>query len=136
MSAPAIPDVLGDLRTWLRTLPSLSSLTGNRAFFAFPANATFPAIRIYRSGGAMQPGETPIRDPRITIEIASSDPSQNAAIGRASDVLEGELHVLQGPIGASTFVSNAQVNTAYDSPDPVDDMPRKFLDVTFTVKAQ
>lgn len=136
MAAPVFSDVLGDVRTWLRALPSLQPYTGARAFFAFPLGATFPAIRIYRSGGAPQPGETPLRDPRITVEIASDDPSQFAAISHASDVLEAEFWALTGPIGGSTFVLNGQVNTVFDSPDPDDLMPRKFLDVTLTVKAQ
>jgi hypothetical protein len=136
------PDLLGDLRTWLRAHPYLTalktgsgaSLLNGRVFFRIPDDAIFPLIRIYDAGITKQPGEVPIIDGQIGVDIWGGTYADVTAIrnavAAAFDLLDsGTL------IGSTTVVLNAESGTSVDSPDPDTGAPRKVLTPTVTARA-
>ena len=128
------PDVLGDVRTWLRAHPWVQPSVAGRVFFRLPDNPTFPCVRIYDAGTTQQAGETPIIDAQIGVDVWGGTYQQATAITNA---IAAACHMLSpgSLIGTSTVVLNADPGTAIDSPDPDTGQARKVLTVTFTARA-
>ena len=63
-------------------------------------------------------------------------PSDYYAVTQAKRIVESALHTLAGPIGAGTYVYNAQVDTVTDLPDPDTGAPRKVISAVLTVRSQ
>lgn len=134
----SFPDVLLDLRTWLRADPTLAAYHDGRVFFRIPDNPNqAPFMRIYRSGGAVQAGETPIQDIRVAVEVWGLQNSDYQNVRLLVNALEVLCHSIQvpTPIGAETLLRNAQVTTAFDSPDPDLGWPRFVCDLVATVSS-
>lgn len=128
------PDLLGDLRSWLRTHTWLQPLVAGRVFFRIPKGPTFPLIRIYDAGTTRLPGEIPLISGQVGIDIWGGTYQQvkdiTNAVAAALDYLPtGSV------IGAATVLLNVDVGTAVDSPDPDTGDPRKVLTPTVTARA-
>lgn len=133
-----VPDVLGDLRTYLRALPDLASLTAARVFFDPPAKATYPLIRLTEAGWSFQPGETPVGTQRVMIEIIGGPAVGGVAsdyykVSAAKAIVVSAIWALTGPIGTTTRVLDGDVDTVSDLPDPDDGGPRKVISAVLTV---
>lgn len=128
------PDTLGDVRTWLRAHQWVQPLVGGRVFFRLPDSPTFPCVRIYDAGTTQQPGEVPIVDTQVGIDVWGGAYADVVAITRA---IAAACHMLAAGtlIGSTTVVLNADPGTVVDSPDPDTGQPRKVLTATFTVRA-
>ena len=128
------PDVLGDVRTWLRAHPWVQPLVSGRVFFRLPDNPTFPCVRIYDAGTTQQPGEAPIVDAQVGIDVWGGTYQQVKDITNA---IAAACHTLSpgSKIGTTTVVNNADPGTSIDSPDPDTGQPRKVLTATFTARA-
>lgn len=128
------PDVLGDVRAWLRAHPDLTPLVNGRVFFRIPETASFPLIRIYQAGGAVQPGDAPVQDVRLAFDIWGSG-KQYAQTTQAKLAVESACHRLPVPCRlGTTQVGNAQVTSALFLPDPQTGDPRWVVDALFTVR--
>lgn len=126
-------DVMGDLRTWLRAHDYLDSVDG-RVFFRIPVSPTYPLVRLYRAGGGNQPGEVPLEDVQVGIDIWADDYATVTAVGNA---VKAALHQMlpDTALGAGTVGLNADVIGDIDAPDPDTGKPRKVLTAVLTVRA-
>ena len=126
-------DVMGDLRGWLRLHPYLSSLSG-RVFFRIPERPTVPLLRIHRSGGGNQPGEAPIEDVQVGIDVWGGT---YAEIVTLTNDIKSALHLMPSGthLGTSTVCLNADVIGEVDSPDPDTGSPRKIITALLTVRS-
>lgn len=133
------PDLLGDVRTWLRAHPFLTAVTG-RVFFRIPDTAVFPLIRIYDAGTTKQPGEVPIVNSLVGVDVWGAVKVAGAtyadvdtitrAVAAAFDLLPaGTL------IGTGTVILNSESGTTVDSPDPDTGAPRKVLTAALMARA-
>lgn len=144
MSTYLLPDFLPDIRTWLRSL-DLAGLMGSRWFFAYPDdfNGPWPAGRVYRAGGGVQAGDTPLQDVRVAAEIRGRPKGAAAGtVGTFADVslatahLESALFEIQDqPIGAETVVAGVYGVNVVPSPDPDDGAPRNIVNAVWTIRA-
>jgi hypothetical protein len=135
-------DVMGDLRSWLRTHPYLTALqdgTGHsllnaRVFFRIPDGPTFPLVRIYRAGGANQDGQVPLEDVQAGIDVWGGSYTDVVAIANA---IKAALHLMNPGtrLGSGTVGLNADVIGEIDAPDPDTGNARKVLTALLTVRA-
>jgi hypothetical protein len=135
------PDLLGDLRVWLINHPLLSPLTGGRVFFRIPNSKTPPTapfMRIYRSGGGLDPMEdTPMDYPRVSHEIWGVANTDYQNLRSVEAALKSAYYHGQGaqlnPDGTTVMLSGAVV-TSIDAPDPDLGWPRIIVDALLTVR--
>lgn len=141
MTIPVVvPDVMGDVRAWLRGLVDLTDTTGELVFFSIPLKAKFPMIRLTEAGLSAQPGETPVWTQRVMIEVIGAPltggiASDYFAVSKAKNIIVSAIWQLTGQIGSSTRVLDGDVDSVTDSPDPDDGGPRKVISAIFTVVA-
>jgi hypothetical protein len=142
-----VPDVLSDVRYWLRRQSDLVPLVGGRVVFRIPDTMAFPLQRIYRSGGGIRQsgGDTPIMDVLVSIECWGAPPntpgssSANGYTTVRQIVAATESAIWQLPSrtllnpGGLTVVVNAAVTNAIDAPDPDTGAPRYVLDSRWSV---
>lgn len=126
------PDVMGDVRTWLRSLTDLNPYI-NGVFFATPDNAKFPLVRLTEAGWSFQPGETPAGLQRVMIEVIGGSFPDYYKVSGATNLIVSAIWALTGPIGTTTRVLNGDVDSVSDVPDPDDGAPRKVISAVFTV---
>jgi hypothetical protein len=133
------PDVLNDVRYWLRRHPDLAPITGGAVFFRIPTTpSSWPLQRIYRLGGGVRPGtDAPIQDVLVSIECWHNQDSGYQALRQLVAATESAVWTLPSaarinPSG-QTLVTDAAVTNAIDSPDPDTGYPRYVLDTRFTV---
>lgn len=126
-------DVMGDLRSWLRAHANLASISG-RVFFRIPDDPTFPLIRIYRAGGGNQPGEVPIEDVYVGIDVWGGSYDEVTTLANG---VKAALHLMLPDtlLGSTTVGLNADVTGEIDTPDPDTGRPRKTLTALLTVRA-
>lgn len=126
-------DVLGDFRGWLRQHPYLTSLSG-RVFFRIPESPTYPLLRIYRAGGGNQPGDAPIEDVQVGIDIWGGSYGDITTVANG---LKAAMHSMPSgtKMGQSTVCLNGEVIGEVDSPDPDTGNPRKVLTVLLTTRS-
>lgn len=130
-----VPDYMGDLRTWLRTHPYLTSLAA-RVFFHIPTSPAFPLVRLSDAGTTRQPGEAPIYDVALGVEIWGGKPADYAAVVNTERaVIAAFEYLAAGTLIGATVVNNVEIGTGLDSPDPDTGAPRKVLTPTLTVRA-
>ena len=142
MAAELFPDVMGDLRTWVRSVTT--DLLVGRVFFRFPRAMAYPAVRMYEAGGGPDGHETPVENLRVAFDIwGAPDRSPAGTPGTYADVvavvrrLKTQLHTLSGPIGMTggTFVLNADVTSVVAADDPDAGSPRRIVTALLTVRA-
>ena len=142
MAAELFPDVMGDLRTWVRSVTT--DLLDGRVFFKFPRSMAYPALRMYEAGGGPDGGEAPVENLRVAFDIwGAPDRSPGGTPGTYADVvavvrrLKTQLHTLSGPIGATggTFVLNADVTSVVTGEDPDAGSPRRIVTALLTVRS-
>lgn len=136
------PDVMGDLKTWLKSVTT--DLLDGRVFFRFPTTMGYPAVRIYEAGGGPQPdSEAPLEDVRIVFDIWGKPTSgpNTTGDGTYADVvavqrrLKTQLHDLHGPIGSgATYVLNADVTSSVRGTDPDGGSARLIVTALLTVR--
>lgn len=136
--APVFPDAMAGLRTWLRTHPDLTGLHGGRVFFRVPDGPVYPLVRIYRAGGAVQPGDAPLLDIRVAVEVWGGALGDYPAVSALATAIESACHrmpagLLLDPAG-TTVGLNAQVSTWADVPDPDTGWPRRVGDLVLTCR--
>jgi hypothetical protein len=133
-----LPDFLPDLRAWLRTNASMGPLVQGRVFFRIPAkDPASPFMRIYRSGGGVQPNaEVPFSTIRVAIETWVTTPSLYQTLRGLQIALETAIQNFVdgrriGP--GQSRVLNAVLTTAADMVDPDTGWPRIVSDTVWTV---
>lgn len=134
----AVPDVLGDVRYWLRHHPALTAPLSGRVFFRIPDNQTqFPLIRLSRTGGGAMGngGDLPALRINISLELwHNADSGYNAL---RSLVAATETALFNMPAGTllnpsgTTIALDAMVGNGMDSPDPALGWPRYILDTAW-----
>lgn len=137
------PDVMIDVRDWLRAHPYLTalqttsgqSLLNRRVFLRIPKSVTYPLIRVYDAGTVNQTGEAPLEDAQIGLDIWGADHQNVADISRA---LKAAWHLMPPGtmIGATTVGLDADVIGSVDSPDPDTGNPRKIMTVALTCRVR
>lgn len=133
------PDLLGDVRTWLRAHPFLTALSG-RAFFRIPDKTVFPLLRLYDAGTTKQPGEVPIVNGLVGIDVWGEIGVSGATYGDVGEIARAvaaafDLLPAGTLIGAGTVVLNSESGTIVDSPDPDTGAPRKVLTAALMARA-
>jgi hypothetical protein len=134
-------DVMGDLRTWVRSVTS--DLLDGRVFFNFPTKMAYPACRMYEAGGGPDGGEAPVENIRVVFDIwgqpARAVPGTGGTYADVTAIvrrLKTQLHTLQGLIGSgSTYVLNADVTSVVPSNDPDAGNVRRLVTALITVIA-
>jgi hypothetical protein len=139
-SSLIFPDVMLDLRYWLRNDPILNPLHGGRVFFRLPKTTQAPMLRITRIGGGQQANsETPLQDIQCIIEVWGMQNSDYQAVRQLVIALEHVCHqyVPGTPLNptGNTILWNASFTYATDQPDPETGWPRTMAHVVFTVIA-
>lgn len=137
----ALPaDPIGDILAWLKAHPVLSLLHNGNVYIRLPDdNPPAPFLRIYRSGGGVQAGESPLQDIRVAVEVWGTDDSDSQTVRMFVSAMEGAAQAFQSPAVANpglgtTAILNFTVNAAPDSPDPDTGWPRTVADTVFTVR--
>lgn len=130
-----VPDVMGDVRTWLRSLTELSTnlATAGSVFFSTPEGAATPLIRLTETGLAAQEGETPTWMQRLFIEVIGGKRGDYAKVSAAKNTVCSAIWALTGPIGSQTRVLNGSIDTVTDQPDPATGAPRKVISAALLV---
>jgi hypothetical protein len=139
-----VPDVLLDLRSWLRTEATLVPYHAGRVFFSLPsfvftsADTAYTAngslvMRLYRTGGGMRAGtEIPIDDAVIAIECWGGKGADYQNVRAMALATMSAFHHLgtaaEGLASSATSkVLNSTCTGAIDSPDPESGWPRQIL---------
>lgn len=134
------PDVEGALRTWLRTIPDLTSLVSTRDFFAIPDNTDWPLIVVTLVGGGPQRTNPPVLDALIQFDCwGSPRPDGKAQKDEAASVmmtLVGVLESLQSGtnLNADTQAMGASVESMNWVPDPDTNQARYVVTATISAK--
>jgi hypothetical protein len=126
------PDIMGDVRSWLRVHPYLVDIQGARVFFSIPEGATYPLTQLSMLDDSKQPGEVPLVDAMIGLTLwgAYGDITNLAnGIKAAFDTMPPGTAIGSGTIGL-----NADVIGSTDGPDPETGTPRKVLTVVLTAR--
>lgn len=128
----ALPDVEGCLRTWMRTLASITTIVGQRVFFGVPkgaVEATFPLVTVSRIGGGDDPGEAPVDRALVQVECwGSIDSSGNGRKSQATalvNAVRSEFRAVNGStvLSGTTIAFGINVESAVWLPDPDSDRP-------------
>lgn len=136
-----IPDVMPDVRYWLRTHPDLQPLHAGRVFFRIPDDdkvSGWPLIRIYQHSGGIPDlgGDAPISTVEISIECWHNKDSGYTAVRQLANATASALfQLIPGSLlnpSGQTRAINATATTIIDSPDPDTGWPRKIVDTTWT----
>lgn len=137
----ALPtDPIGDILAWLIAHPVLAPLHNGNVYIRLPdQNPPAPFLRIYRSGGAVQRGETPLWDLRVAVEVWGGADSDSQIVRQFTAAMESVGLSFQSqenanPGAGTTAILNFVVNVASDSPDPDTGWPRTVADTVFTVR--
>ncbi len=141
MSELVFPDVMLDVRYWLRNDPTLNPLHGGRVFWRFPdRNLVAPLQLISQVGGGPQlDSEAPIEDIQMTVQTWGLQNADYQAVRQLDLALKSVCQ--QYPAGrpmnptGNTRLHNARFNTSFDSPDGPTGWPRKIAHITLTVSA-
>lgn len=145
MAALVVPDVAGDFRAWLRNQPDLRAIHAGRVFFRYPDKVTYPACRVYATGGPTQVsvgGDTPMWDANVAVEVLHNQDSGYQQIRLFVRTLGAALFemgaTMLNPTAAAygagdTLCVDAVVTNALDSPDPAEGWPRYVCDCRLTV---
>ena len=134
-----LPDAMPDIKQWLHDHPYLNTLHGGRVYFRLPKTKRpkVPFVRIYRAGGGRQSNsEVPMQDLRVSIEVWGWEGRDYDAVRVLCNAIEGL--VTEVPPGTllgdnGSVVTNVNVSTWFDSPDPDTGMPRMIGDSVWTV---
>lgn len=127
-------DAEGALRTYLRA--QTSGTFAGRVFFDVPLGTpTFPLAVIGRIGGGPQPGEAPVEDVRVSIDVWAQ--SKKDAIDAAREVVGVITGICSTALDAETFGYNGQVDSVIWLPQVDVDrrLARYVVDATVTVRA-
>ena len=136
----ALVDIEGGLRDWYRTLPSVTALAGQRIFTnGFRPSTAMPAAVILRVGGGDDPGEAPIDQPLVQLDIRGAEKADAWELTR---VLVAELRsirrrtVLRAATGDTPAViaHGAVIESVIWLPDP-SDQPRYVVTAAVTASA-
>lgn len=121
------PDVEGALRTWLRANASVSTLVGQRVFFAVPSDArpaSYPLIVVSRIGGGQDDSDAPIDRALMSIDVfgAERDKAGTTAVVNA---VRSALEAINGrtTLTAGVDVFGVQVAGVVWAPDPDNGRP-------------
>jgi hypothetical protein len=139
-SSLVFPDVMVDLRYWLRNDPTLNPLHGGRVFFRLPKTTQAPMVRLTRIGGGVQTNsETPLQDISVIMEVWGMQNSDYQAVRQLSLAIESVCHqyVPGTPLNptGNTIMHNANFTYSADAPDPDTGWPRIMNHAQFTVIA-
>lgn len=137
----ALPDVEGALRTWMRTLSSITTLVGQRVFFGVPKGAgesTFPLVTVSRVGGGDAEGEAPVDQALVQVECwGSFDASGNGRKAQATalvNAVRSEFRAVNGStvLSGTTIALGINVESVVWLPDPDSDRPRYVVTAEVT----
>lgn len=131
-----LPDSVTDLRDVIRGM-NISGLTTN-VFGRFPdTGLTFPAARVYRTGGGPQPGtEAVIDDGRLTVEVVAGDAKGRNAADQIARVLLTRLQTLPaGTVQGGTKFLDCSVIAYLPVPEPDSTQIRHLIEVAVTCVA-
>jgi hypothetical protein len=137
--AIAFPDPLFDVRYWLRNLPQLASLSGNRVFFRYDEQAQTPFLQLMATFDAPDPdAEVPMSELRVAVHAWGKDGSEYPLLRQIVSALKDACWRLQtttliNPTGNS-IVHNVRFDSAVDIPDPVTGAPRIVMSLVFTMR--
>jgi hypothetical protein len=142
----AFPDVEGSLRTWLKSLASVTALVGTRVFNDVPKGAkeskTFPCITLKRIGGADDSGEAPMDNALVQIDCWGSIDHDGLGhpIKATSDVIRRTIRAELKAMDQTTLAPGvaglgASVTSDIYIPDPTDGRPRHIVTALVYVMA-
>lgn len=132
-------DAMGDIKVWLINHATLAPLHDGNVFFRIPdTDPTGQFMRIYRTGGSPQAGDTPLWDIKVSVEAWGTRNQDYDLVRGLATAIEGILFDVQSPILANpegnTVILDAEANSGFDSPDPDTGWPRIVVNATFTVR--
>ena len=136
------PDVLGDVRTWLRAHPWMPATVNGRVFFRIPDAPTFPLIRVYDAGTTQTLGEVaPLVTAQIGVDVWGAIGVANATYGDVKTIahaVAAAFHFLQPGtlLGTTTVALDGEAGTFFDNPDPDTGAPRKTGTCTLYARAK
>ena len=138
-----VPDVIADVRAWLRSQPSLAALHGGRVFYRVPDPAKvggWPLLRLYRLGGGIieEGGDTTTSQVDLSIEVWHNQTQGYTTVRQLALLLESVIKKIPAgtvinPAG-STVVLSGHVTNTIDSPDPDSGWPRMVADSRWVVQ--
>lgn len=130
------PDVEGGCRTWLRTLPAVTSVVDQRVWFAVPDDADeddYPLVLVQRVGGGDDPSEAVVDQCMLQLTVVGERRGKAAAASLAL-AIRGQFKAIRGPVAWGTGVTcwRATVESMIPTIDPGDSRPRYNLTVAVT----
>lgn len=137
-------DFMGELRSWLRSDATLNPLHAGRVFFRIPTDLTnFPAIRMYRLGGSLLPGEVDgLRTVRLGLDVFGGEPRQGQAgtfaqVDALTNAIEELVHTTeQTAIGTHTFYGSGEIAGCVFTPDPQTGAPGYAITAALLLQQQ
>jgi hypothetical protein len=130
------PNIEREIRPWAAAQPRLSYF-GGRFYWAFAPEVTYPACRVYKSGGGRvrNGGDTPEWEINLAWDTWSDQEGEYQNLRDATDELEALIEYLTTGSGPQTIgtvvVLDSWVNASLPSPDPASGWPRFIVDSTF-----
>jgi hypothetical protein len=130
------PDCEGGVRDWLRSVPSVSALVGQRVFFGLPVAVTWPAVVVQMVGGGPDAGNAPVFVPLIQIDCWGEGRNKAQAAAVMSAVV-GAIESIQSgtALGADAKAVWASVLSVIWLPDPESDQARYSVTAEIAARA-
>lgn len=127
------PDVEGGCRTWLRTLPAVTSVVDQRVWFAVPDDADeddYPLVLVQRVGGGDDPSEAVVDQCMLQLTVVGARRGKAVAAALAL-TLRAELKAIRAATawGSDVVCHRASVESMIPTIDPGDSRPRYNLTV-------
>jgi hypothetical protein len=125
VSSVTLPDVELAVRTWLRSVPSITQLVATRSYVDMPHDAVLPAIAVNRIGGSVD-AATPLDGPLLSFDCWGTTRPQAQQIARA---LAAEIWGLDRPtpMGAGAVALAGQVQSLSWQPDDGPPLTPRFV---------
>ncbi len=135
MSVPTLPSNIGTLRGWMRGNVPITTLTGDRQYFAMPRKdkPDTPFILLYQVGGA--PDDFGQNYPQFIIECWADTKQTAENLGL---VVAAEIQFIRRPVnvtGQGTVLAG-NVNVGHIETGGTPDARRYRIDATFHLRSQ
>lgn len=126
---PSSGTFIRDLRDWARAVP----IAGGRVYMRIPETVpVYPVVRLFRSGGSRQPGDTPIYNVNVAWDVWGGAEADFDAVETATAALVDAIDYMGADDLSTTRILNADAQNVIISPDPETGWPRNIIDSQFT----
>jgi hypothetical protein len=131
-----VPDVEGAVRTWLRSLPAVTALVGDRVKFALDPRSELPAVIVRLVGVVPDTSEAPLFQRILQVDVfdAARQKTRCFAVAAAVEAAFGSIRQATA-MGSDVVAWGAEVQSVIYLPDPGNAAPRYSITVIITARS-